>query len=84
MAEAATGLDLGLPEDEVLEVIADVRCRNEARPGLDVTGKLEAGRAMMSTARSTPYIKPHRDGRLVNKDEAPAETVIEPAERKAD
>ncbi|WP_427788888.1 monovalent cation:proton antiporter-2 (CPA2) family protein [Brevundimonas diminuta] len=80
--------ELGLPEDEALEVIADVRRRDEARLDLEVTGGLEAGRAMMRgnmpTPQPTPYIKPHREGRLVNEDEAPAEAVIEPAERKAD
>lgn len=80
--------ELGLPEDEALEVIADVRRRDEARLDLEVTGGLGAGRAMMRgnmpTPKPTPYIKPHREGRLVNEDEAPAEAVIEPAERKAD
>lgn len=80
--------ELGLPQDEAAEVIADVRRRDEARLDLEVTGGLGAGRAMMRgnmpTPKPTPYIKPHREGRLVNEDEAPAEAVLEPAERKAD
>ena len=79
---------LGLSQDEAAEVIADVRRRDEARLDLEVTGGLGAGRSMMRgnmpTPQPTPYIKPHREGRLVNEDEAPAEAVIEPAERKAD
>jgi len=80
--------ELGLPQDEAAEVIADVRRRDEARLDLEVTGGLGAGRAMMRgnmpTPRPTPYIKPHREGRLVNEDEVPAEAVLEPAERKVD
>jgi len=80
--------ELGLPQDEAAEVIADVRRRDEARLDLEVTGGLGAGRAMMRgnmpTPKPTPYIKPHREGRLVNEDEAPAEAVLEPVERKAD
>ncbi len=80
--------ELGLPQDEAAEVIADVRRRDEARLDLEVTGGLGAGRAMMRgnmpTPKPTPYIKPHREGRLVNEDEAPVEAVLEPAERKAD
>ncbi|MGE7197064.1 monovalent cation:proton antiporter-2 (CPA2) family protein [Brevundimonas naejangsanensis] len=80
--------ELGLPQDQAAEVIADVRRRDEARLDLEVTGGLGAGRAMMRgnmpTPKPTPYIKPHREGRLVNEDEAPAEAVLEPAERKAD
>ncbi|HAD83299.1 MAG TPA: potassium transporter [Brevundimonas sp.] len=80
--------ELGLPQDEAAEVIADVRRRDEARLDLEVTGGLGAGRAMMRgnmpTPKPTPYIKPHREGRLVNEDEAPVEAVLEPTERKAD
>jgi len=80
--------ELGLQQDEAAEVIADVRRRDEARLDLEVTGGLGAGRAMMRgnmpTPKPTPYIKPHREGRLVNEDEAPVEAVLEPAERKAD
>ncbi|WP_292058853.1 MULTISPECIES: monovalent cation:proton antiporter-2 (CPA2) family protein [unclassified Brevundimonas] len=80
--------ELGLPEDEVADVIADVRRRDEARLDLDLTGGLKAGAALMRgnmpTPQPTPYIKPHREGRLVNEDEAPPEAVIEPAAQKAD
>ncbi|KAK0359093.1 hypothetical protein LTR94_032670, partial [Friedmanniomyces endolithicus] len=68
---------------EVADVIADVRRRDEARLDLDLTGGLKAGAALMRgnmpTPQPTPYIKPHREGRLVNEDEAPPEAVIEPA-----
>ena len=80
--------ELGLPEDEVADVIADVRRRDEARLDLDLTGGLKAGAALirgnMPTPQPTPYIKPHREGRLVNEDEAPPEAIIEPATQKAD
>ncbi|MND66690.1 Glutathione-regulated potassium-efflux system protein KefC [compost metagenome] len=80
--------ELGLPEDEAADVIADVRRRDEARLDLDLTGGLKAGAALMRgnmpTPQPTPYIKPHREGRLVNEDEAPPEAVIEPATQKAD
>lgn len=80
--------ELGLAEDDVADVIADVRRRDEARLDLDLTGGLKAGAALMRgnmpTPQPTPYIKPHREGRLVNEDEAPPEAVIEPAAQKAD
>ncbi len=80
--------ELGLPEDEAADVIADVRRRDEARLDLDLTGGLKAGAALirgnMPTPQPTPYIKPHREGRLVNEDEAPPEAIIEPAAQKAD
>nr|WP_313415614.1 monovalent cation:proton antiporter-2 (CPA2) family protein [Brevundimonas diminuta] len=80
--------ELGLPEDEIADVIADVRRRDEARLDLDLTGGLKAGAALMRgnmpTPQPTPYIKPHREGRLVNEDEAPPEAVIEPTAQKAD
>ena len=70
------------------DVIADVRRRDEARLDLDLTGGLKAGAALirgnMPTPQPTPYIKPHREGRLVNEDEAPPEAIIEPATQKAD
>ncbi|WP_313576756.1 monovalent cation:proton antiporter-2 (CPA2) family protein [Brevundimonas sp.] len=79
--------ELGLAEDDVADVIADVRRRDEARLDLDLTGGLKAGAALMRgnmpTPQPTPYIKPHREGRLVNEDEAPPEAVIEPAAQKA-
>ena len=80
--------ELGVPDDEVADVIADVRRRDQARLDLDLTGGLKAGAALMRgnmpTPQPTPYIKPHREGRLVNEDEAPPEAVIEPATQKAD
>ncbi|MFC5388546.1 monovalent cation:proton antiporter-2 (CPA2) family protein [Brevundimonas bullata] len=74
-------VDLGVAEDEAAETIADVRRRDAARLDLQVTGGLTAGRSMMRgnavTPEPEPYIKPTREGRLVNESEAPPEAVIE-------
>jgi len=74
-------VDLGVSEDEAAETIADVRRRDAARLDLQVTGGLTAGRSMMRgnavTPEPEPYIKPTREGRLVNESEAPPEAVIE-------
>ena len=55
--------------------------RDAARLELQVTGGLTAGRALMRgnavTPQPEPYIKPAREGRLINEDEAPPEAVIE-------
>lgn len=50
--------ELGLPQDEAAEVIADVRRRDEARLDLEVTGGLGAGRAMMRGNMPTPKPTP--------------------------
>src|SRR5690606_453704 len=75
-------VDLGVAEDEAAETIADVRRRDAARLDLQVTGGLTAGRSLMRgnavTPQPEPYIKPTREGRLVNESEAPPEAVIEP------
>ncbi|HEY1074057.1 monovalent cation:proton antiporter-2 (CPA2) family protein [Brevundimonas sp.] len=74
-------VDLGVSEDEAAETIADVRRRDAARLDLQVTGGLTAGRSLMRgnavTPQPEPYIKPTREGRLVNESEAPPEAVIE-------
>ena len=74
-------VDLGVAEDEAAETIADVRRRDAARLDLQVTGGLTAGRSLMRgnavTPQPEPYIKPTREGRLVNESEAPPEAVIE-------
>jgi glutathione-regulated potassium-efflux system protein KefB len=72
---------LGFPDEEAADVIAEVRRRDEARLDIQVTGGLQAGRALMRgnmpTPQPTPYIKPSREGRLLNEDEAPAGAVQE-------
>lgn len=78
-------VDLGVSEDEAADTVAEVRRRDAARLDLQLTGGLTAGRALMRgnavTPQPEPYIKPSREGRLVNEDEAPREAVIE---READ
>lgn len=74
-------VDLGVSEDEAADTVAEVRRRDAARLDLQVTGGLTAGRALMRgnavTPQPEPYIKPAREGRLVNENEAPPEAVIE-------
>ncbi|KAK0338894.1 hypothetical protein LTR94_036734, partial [Friedmanniomyces endolithicus] len=56
------------------ETIGDVRRRDDARLDLQLTGGLKAGRQLMRgnlpTPQPAPYIKPKREGRLLNEDEA--------------
>lgn len=74
-------VDLGVAEDEAADTVAEVRRRDAARLDLQVTGGLTAGRALMRgnavTPQPEPYIKPAREGRLINENEAPPEAVIE-------
>ena len=76
-----------LDERTAADTIGDVRRRDEARLDLQLTGGLAAGRQLMrgnlSTPQPAPYIKPRREGRLLNEDEAgpPAPDVrSEPAD----
>lgn len=66
---------LGFPEEAAADAIAEVRRRDAARLDLQLTGGLQAGQALMRgnlpTPQPAPYIKPSREGRLVNEDEAP-------------
>ncbi|MCW0046191.1 NAD-binding protein [Brevundimonas sp. BT-123] len=80
-------VELGLDEHEAAATIGDVRRRDEARLDLQLTGGLKAGRQLMRgnmpTPQPAPYIKPRREGRLLNEDEAgPAapDTRREPAD----
>ena len=78
-------VELGLDEQEAAETIGDVRRRDDARLDLQLTGGLKAGRQLMRgnipTPQPAPYIKPRREGRLLNDDEAgpPAPVAREPA-----
>ncbi|MFN3838078.1 MAG: monovalent cation:proton antiporter-2 (CPA2) family protein [Brevundimonas sp.] len=79
-------VELGLDEHEAAETIGDVRRRDEARLDLQLTGGLKAGRQLMRgnmpTPQPAPYIKPRREGRLLNEDEAgpPAPEPRQPAD----
>ncbi len=80
-------IELGMDERTAADTIGDVRRRDEARLDLQLTGGLAAGRQLMrgnlSTPQPAPYIKPRREGRLLNEDEAgpPAPDVrSEPAD----
>mgnify|MGYP002716195483 CR=1 FL=1 len=80
-------VELGLDEREAADTIGDVRRRDDARLDLQLTGGLAAGRQLMRgnlpTPQPAPYIKPKREGRLLNEDEAgpPAPDIrSEPAE----
>jgi len=80
-------IELGMDEGQAAEAIGDVRRRDEARLDLQLTGGIKAGRQLMRgnmpTPQPAPYVKPRREGRLLNEDEAgPAapDTRREPAE----
>lgn len=74
-------IDLGFSAAEVEETIADVRRRDDERLALQLAGGIEAGRSLMrgnmTTPQPAPYVKPRREGRLLNEDEVGVET--EPA-----
>lgn len=74
-------IDLGFSAAEVEETIADVRRRDDERLVLQLAGGIEAGRSLMrgnmTTPQPAPYVKPRREGRLLNEDEAGVEA--EPA-----
>ncbi|WP_333897667.1 NAD-binding protein, partial [Brevundimonas aurantiaca] len=67
-------VELGMDEHEAAETIGDVRRRDEARLDLQLTGGITAGRQLMRgnmpTPQPAPYIKPRREGRLLNEEEA--------------
>ncbi|MDZ4362134.1 monovalent cation:proton antiporter-2 (CPA2) family protein [Brevundimonas sp.] len=66
-------LDLGLSDEEARETIDDVRRRDEERLTLQLAGGLQAGRSLMrgnaSTPQPAPYVKPRREGKLLNEDD---------------
>jgi glutathione-regulated potassium-efflux system protein KefB len=59
--------------EEARESIEDARRRDEERLTLQLTGGIQAGRALMRgnapTPQPAPYVKPRREGRLLNEDE---------------
>ncbi|WP_312599236.1 monovalent cation:proton antiporter-2 (CPA2) family protein [Brevundimonas sp.] len=74
-------VELGLDEREAAETIGDVRRRDDARLDLQLTGGVTAGRQLMRgnmpTPQPAPYIKPRREGRLLNEDEAGPPAPVE-------
>ena len=67
-------IDLGVEEAEVLEVIEDVRRRDQQRFELQVAGALEASRALMrgnvQTPQPAPLVTPQREGKALNEEAA--------------
>ncbi|RZJ96748.1 MAG: potassium transporter [Brevundimonas sp.] len=66
--------ELGVSDSDVADTIADVGRRDDAILDVQVTGGLAAGRGMMRgnmvTPTPEPYVKPRREGRVINADEA--------------
>jgi glutathione-regulated potassium-efflux system protein KefB len=66
--------EMGVPDTDAADTIAEVRRRDDARLDLQLTGGLTAGRALMrgnaTTPQPEPYVKPHREGRLLNESDA--------------
>ncbi|MDP3400899.1 MAG: cation:proton antiporter, partial [Brevundimonas sp.] len=64
--------ELGASDIEARETIEDVRRRDDERLTLQLSGGLQAGRALMRgnmpTPQPAPYIKPRREGRLLNEE----------------
>ena len=69
--------ELGASDIEARETIEDVRRRDDERLTLQLSGGLQAGRSLMRgnmpTPQPAPYIKPRREGRLLNEDAVEAE-----------
>ena len=69
--------ELGVSELEARETIDDVRRRDDERLTLQLSGGLQAGRSLMRgnmpTPQPAPYIKPRREGRLLNEDAVEAD-----------
>lgn len=67
--------ELDVPDVEIEETIADVRRRDDERLTLQLSGGLEAGRGLMrgnmTTPTPTPYIKPPREGQVIDADDVP-------------
>ena len=69
-------IDLGFSDEEARETIEDVRRRDEERFTLQLSGGLQAGRALMrgnmATPQPAPYVKPRREGQALNEEAAEA------------
>ena len=68
---------LGFQEDDAADAIADVRKRDEERRELELVGGVEAGRVLMrnntTTFRPEPFVKPRRQGQVIDVVEDPPE-----------
>lgn len=68
-------IDLGFNAEDVAETIDDVRRRDAERLDLQVAGGLQAGRSLMrgnmATPQPAPYVKPKREGQVLNAGDAP-------------
>ena len=73
---------LGFDEEAADEEVAAVRRRDEERLELQITGGFTAGRWLlrgnMQTPEPEPYIKPQRQGRWLNPEDATAATTDAP------
>jgi len=69
-------IDLGFSDEEARESVEDVRRRDEERFTLQLSGGLQAGRALMrgnmTTPQPAPYVKPRRGGQALNEEAAEA------------
>jgi glutathione-regulated potassium-efflux system protein KefB len=78
---AAVLRDLGFSEIEIAETIEEVRDRDAARFEMQLTGGIEAGRALirgnMTTPQPTPFTAPRKKGRALNEE---AEDILDEAE----
>jgi glutathione-regulated potassium-efflux system protein KefB len=67
-------VDLGVPEEEAVETMADVRRRDAARLDMQITGGIEAGKTLirgnMATPEPAPLTTPRGGGRALNKEAA--------------
>jgi glutathione-regulated potassium-efflux system protein KefB len=78
MAFGAAALrELGIPDDEIVEVSRDVRRRDAERLQMQVTGGLTAGRSLLHNNRwaPAPLTQPLQTGQALNDEAAQA---IEP------
>ena len=68
-------IDLGFNAEDVAETIEDVRRRDAERLDLQLAGGIQAGRSLMRgnmpTPQPAPYVKPKREGRVLNAGDAP-------------
>ena len=69
-------IDLGFTGDQARETVDDVRRRDEERFTLQLSGGIQAGRALMRgnavTPQPAPYVKPRREGQALNEEAAEA------------
>ena len=74
---AAALRELGIPEDEIVEVTRDVRRRDTERLQLQLTGGITAGRSLMHSNlwAPVPLTQPRQAGQALNEEAA---QVIEP------